>query len=88
MLTSEMNPTFENAIRQAWEKIDLSPIAVRSSCVGEDSYDKSYAGIFSSYLHITTLQGLLQAIRNVWKSVFLNRQFIIVKKIAFLVWQL
>ena len=70
MLTSEMNPTFENAIRQAWEKIDLSPIAVRSSCVGEDSYDKSYAGIFSSYLHITTLQGLLQAIRNVWKSVF------------------
>lgn len=70
ILTSEMSSNFENAIRKAWGEMDLPPIAVRSSCVGEDSYDKSYAGIFSSYLHITTLQGLLQAIRNVWKSVF------------------
>ncbi|MEV6066714.1 phosphoenolpyruvate synthase [Nocardia sp. NPDC052001] len=49
------------------------PIAVRSSAVGEDGADRSYAGIFESYLFRTEAEQVLDAIRRCWASAFSAR---------------
>lgn len=83
ILTSEISPVIENAVKHTWEKMKSSKIAVRSSCVGEDSYDKSYAGIFSSYLNLSSFQEVIQAIRNVWKSVFSEQAIYYRQEVSF-----
>ena len=45
-----------------------SPIAVRSSAVGEDSLDASFAGQHLSVLNVTSFEGLKIAIDEVVQS--------------------
>ncbi len=47
--------------------------AVRSSGIGEDSKDHSFAGQFSSYLHQMTLDQIIQSIKKCWASSFSER---------------
>ncbi|MBE9216738.1 glycerol-3-phosphate acyltransferase [Plectonema cf. radiosum LEGE 06105] len=47
---------------------DLSPLAVRSSALGEDTEEASAAGQYESVLNVTTKEGLLQAINTVRAS--------------------
>jgi pyruvate,water dikinase len=49
--------------------ISESPIAVRSSAVGEDSRDASFAGQLASYLFVPH-EEIAQSIINVWASAF------------------
>ncbi|MBF2015693.1 MAG: glycerol-3-phosphate acyltransferase [Rivularia sp. T60_A2020_040] len=44
---------------------DLSPLAVRSSAIGEDTEEASAAGQYETVLNVTTKEGLLQAINTV-----------------------
>lgn len=44
------------------------PLAVRSSAVGEDSGDASYAGIFVSRLNVQGLEAVVGAVTEVWAS--------------------
>ncbi|MEO1375814.1 MAG: glycerol-3-phosphate acyltransferase [Cyanobacteria bacterium J06635_10] len=47
---------------------DLSPLAVRSSALGEDTEEASAAGQYETVLNVTTKEGLLQAINTVRAS--------------------
>ena len=47
--------------------------AVRSSGIGEDSADNSFAGLFSSYLHQTSIEQILLSIKMCWASAFTER---------------
>ena len=45
-----------------------SPLAVRSSAVGEDGSTSSFAGQFDSVLHVDTAAALRDAVRTCWAS--------------------
>ncbi|MBO0856701.1 MAG: pyruvate, water dikinase, partial [Nocardia sp.] len=48
-------------------------VAVRSSAVGEDGADRSYAGIYESHLYVTGTADVLDAVRRCWASAFSPR---------------
>ena len=43
-------------------------VAVRSSSVAEDRSDRSNAGMFKTVLNVDSLEGMIEAIREVWSS--------------------
>lgn len=47
--------------------------AVRSSATGEDSADASFAGIFDTYLGVSELDAVIDAVRACWASLFTSR---------------
>ena len=49
------------------------PVAVRSSARGEDSKEASFAGQYESFLNIQGLKPLVNALRQVWASLFSER---------------
>ncbi|GAB6422498.1 hypothetical protein bcgnr5378_37090 [Bacillus cereus] len=56
-------------INNAWENMKhYAPLAVRSSMLGEDSANKSYAGHFDTALCIHTEEDFHDAINQVWAS--------------------
>jgi len=50
-----------------------STFAVRSSGIGEDSAENSFAGQFSSYLHQKNLDQVIDSIKRCWASAFSDR---------------
>ncbi len=57
-----------NEIYVWWKKINSPKIAVRSSAVGEDSSEQSFAGQNSTFLNIETESGLRKAVINCFQS--------------------
>lgn len=49
------------------------PVAVRSSAIGEDGLQASFAGIFNTYLGMSGEQRVLEAVRRCWASLFTAR---------------
>ena len=49
------------------------PVAVRSSASGEDSKEASFAGQYESFLNIQGPKQLVNAVRQVWASLFSER---------------
>jgi pyruvate,water dikinase len=52
----------------AWRHLGAAHVIVRSSAVGEDSEDASFAGQLDSIADVTTAEGLRAAILDVWNS--------------------
>ena len=50
-----------------------TPVAVRSSASGEDSKEASFAGQYESFLNIQGPKPLVNAVRQVWASLFSER---------------
>ncbi len=48
-------------------------VAVRSSAVGEDGSDRSFAGIYESVLNVRGVEHVLEAVKRVWVSTFAQR---------------
>ncbi|MFN0198559.1 MAG: PEP/pyruvate-binding domain-containing protein [Planctomycetaceae bacterium] len=48
-------------------------VAVRSSAVGEDGSDQSFAGIYESVLNVRGVDHVLEAVKLVWVSTFAQR---------------
>ncbi len=68
--------TIEQAIKDSLQKLSLpqgTSFAVRSSGVGEDSAEHSFAGQFSSYLHQKTEDQIFSSLKLCWASAFTER---------------
>lgn len=62
------------AIRAAHaEHIGSDFAAVRSSAIGEDAVEHSFAGLHESFLFVRGEEALLEAVRRVWASAFNER---------------
>ena len=57
----------------AEELLNRGPVVVRSSAVGEDSAQASFAGQLDSFLHVRTLPGLENALLACWASCWSER---------------
>jgi pyruvate,water dikinase len=72
-------PRLEKEISAAYEKIlkeagtDDFSVAVRSSATAEDLADASFAGQQETFLNIQGLDNLLEAVRNVFASLYTDR---------------
>lgn len=49
------------------------PVAVRSSAIGEDAADASFAGQFDTYLGLTGREDVIDGIKRCWASLFTER---------------
>jgi len=58
------------AIIDPFQGFAVSPLAVRSSAVGEDSAGRSYAGLHESLVGVLGEKALLDAVRVVWASLW------------------
>lgn len=58
-------------IRQIWDsRFKGKSVSVRSSAIGEDAADVSFAGMHDSFLQIRNPEAAISAIKNVWASAF------------------
>jgi pyruvate,water dikinase len=62
-----MSTDFETAVLAAFDSLGANRVAVRSSAVGEDSKDASWAGQFDTYLNVTRDE-LIKSIALCWQS--------------------
>lgn len=70
-LTARLTEAYEELCLRA---VDVNvPVAVRSSATGEDAADASFAGIFDTYLGVSGIERVLEAVRNCWGSLFTAR---------------
>jgi phosphoenolpyruvate synthase/pyruvate phosphate dikinase len=63
----QLSPTLSAAILAAFDELGTQRVAVRSSGVGEDGQDQSWAGQFATLLHVER-DSLLPAIQACWDS--------------------
>ena len=55
-------------VAERYEAIGAPPVAVRSSAIGEDSADASFAGLQDTYLWVRGKEQVRQAVRDCWAS--------------------
>jgi pyruvate,water dikinase len=55
-------------VREAYERLGEPPVAVRSSAIGEDSAETTFAGLQDTYLWVTGVERVLDAVRDCWAS--------------------
>jgi pyruvate,water dikinase len=64
-----MSGTVREAIVAAYEALgDDPPVAVRSSAIGEDSAEATFAGQHETYLWVRGADAVCEAVRNCWVS--------------------
>ncbi|MCL4437390.1 MAG: PEP-utilizing enzyme [Thaumarchaeota archaeon] len=61
--------------RLAYDSLGADSVSVRSSAVQEDLSNASYAGIYESYLAVTTLESVVEFVKKVWASSWSRRAF-------------
>ena len=69
-LSAPLPPDLADPILDAYRKLASGPVAVRSSAPGEDGTTGSFAGLHESVTDVTDAQGLLDAVRIVWGSLW------------------
>ena len=73
-LNGQLDPKLVAAIEAELKTMPSeSTFAVRSSGIGEDSIEHSFAGQFSSYLHQKNLEDILKSTKLCWASAFTER---------------
>ncbi len=66
-------PEITAAISEAYAALNNIPVAVRSSATAEDLPDASFAGQQETYLNIRGTDGVLEAIKKCWASLWTAR---------------
>ena len=72
ILAAPMPPELDQQVRAAVHALGAGPFVVRSSAVGEDGRNMSFAGQFDSVLHVDD-ESLLDAVRACWASCWSGR---------------
>ncbi|HZT44823.1 MAG TPA: PEP/pyruvate-binding domain-containing protein [Gaiellaceae bacterium] len=67
-LGSAVSPELREELAARYAELGDPPVAVRSSALGEDSQEASYAGQAESYLWVRGLDELCEAVRECWAS--------------------
>lgn len=76
---TELPTSLVDAIGEAYDSLcsrcgsERLPTAVRSSAIGEDAADTSFAGQFDSYLGVIGTANIVEAVRSCWASLFTER---------------
>jgi len=79
---STFDPEEEHQIRSAYGRLGQimgvkdPPVAVRSSSIGEDSGEASFAGQMESYLHVCGADNVLRFIKRCFSSAFTPRSML------------
>lgn len=74
ILSEPLAPELREALRRVHErKAPGVHLAVRSSAIGEDGRETSFAGQFASVLGVDSLDAMETAVRDVWASAFGDR---------------
>ena len=74
IIDTPLLPAMEHAIREAYLELgEDACVAVRSSATAEDLPDASFAGQQESYLNVTGIENVLDAIKLVFASLFNDR---------------
>jgi len=79
LLAAAMPSNIEQSLNRAYRALAGTdadaelPVAVRSSASGEDSKEASFAGQYESFLNIQGPGPLVNAVRQVWASLFSER---------------
>ena len=63
----------EECIKDSYESLGLSSVAVRSSAPGEDLQDASFAGQMESYLNICNINDVLEKVKECYASLWTSR---------------
>ena len=73
----EFNQETSESLWQIWmkmsENIYVEPLIVRSSAIGEDSSEHSFAGVFESILNIRSFDDMKIAIKKCWSSYYTDQ---------------
>jgi phosphohistidine swiveling domain-containing protein len=68
---SQLPADVERAVCRAVRELGTgTPLAVRSSAPGEDSVNRSFAGLHESFLHVVGEAAVLESVRLVWASLW------------------
>ena len=73
IIAEEPPPELRTAIEADLGKLGDGPFAVRSSMVGEDSKEHSFAGQLDSFLFQTGVDEVVDSIKRCWASAFGDR---------------
>ncbi|MFC9997189.1 PEP/pyruvate-binding domain-containing protein [Nocardia sp. NPDC127526] len=76
ILATPIPPALEAAVVRAYEELsggEPIAVAVRSSSTAEDLPDASFAGQYDTYLNVLGAQGVLDALRQCWASLWSER---------------
>ena len=65
LIPSHLKTDMTNAIEPVFQK---RPVVVRSSAVGEDASNSSFAGIHESYVNVRGTEAIIDHIKLVWAS--------------------
>ena len=60
-------------LAQSYQALDEPPVAVRSSALGEDSHDATFAGQQESFLWVRGVEQVCDAVRDCWVSLYTAR---------------
>ncbi|HSV99903.1 MAG TPA: PEP/pyruvate-binding domain-containing protein [Sedimentisphaerales bacterium] len=62
-------------VAAAYERLDATAVAVRSSATAEDLPGHSFAGQYETILGVRSLEGCVEAIKRCWASLWTERAF-------------
>ncbi len=73
VLRAPLPPRVEEAVKAALAELGDAPLAVRSSAVGEDGAQRSFAGQLSTFLYVRGEKTVVAALRECWASAYSAR---------------
>ncbi len=71
--TAAVDVDAQRAIAAAYDDAGAAQVAVRSSAIGEDGADHSFAGQGSSFLHVSGLDAVTRSVAECWASAWSAR---------------